>query len=259
MISEPQLLSDPFLQQPTATSVRVVWFTEFAGSSHTVAYGTNLHQKASAITTKLSRTREDQKSKVGNQTLENQVYQQLTRRDVWRHEAEIDGLTPNIRVPYQVTSVREDGKGVSSKVFSLAPSPKPGTSLKILLTSDHQLMPMVSANLQKVVETVGQVDAVFHAGDLVNLPDRASEWFDDHRGGAFFPCLQGRARYQLEKNGIQTLYQGGELIQHAPIFPTIGNHEVMGRFSTESSLSEQFNDAFPRSVAEQLINSTQSY
>ena len=252
MISESQLLSDPFLQQPTATSVRVVWFTEFAGSSHTVAYGTNLHQKASAITTKLSRTREDQKSKVGNQTHENQVYQQLTRRDVWRHEAQVDGLISNTRVPYQVTSVREDSKGVSSKIFSLAPSPKPGTSLKILLTSDHQLMPMVSANLQKVVETVGQVDAVFHAGDLVNLPDRASEWFDDHRGGAFFPCLQGRARYQLEKNGIQTLYQGGELIQHAPIFPTIGNHEVMGHFSTESSLSEQFNDAFPRSVAEQL-------
>ncbi|CCQ60429.1 hypothetical protein CWATWH0401_3766 [Crocosphaera watsonii WH 0401] len=26
----------------------------------------------------------------------------------------------------------------------------------------------------------------FFAGDLVNIPDRASEWFDDKRGGAFF-------------------------------------------------------------------------
>ena len=50
---------------------------------------------------------------------------------------------------------------------------------------------MVAANLQKVVETIGKIDAVFFAGDLVNIPERASEWFDDKRGGAFFPCLQG--------------------------------------------------------------------
>ena len=30
------LLTDPFLQRPTADSVRVVWFTEFAGQRHTV-------------------------------------------------------------------------------------------------------------------------------------------------------------------------------------------------------------------------------
>ena len=50
---------------------------------------------------------------------------------------------------------------------------------------------MTPANLQKVVETVGRVDAVFFAGDLVNIPDRASEWFDDARGLAFFPWLTG--------------------------------------------------------------------
>jgi len=45
-------------------------------------------------------------------------------------------------------------------------------TLKILLTSDHQLKPMTAANLQKVVETVERVDAVFFVGDLVNVPDR---------------------------------------------------------------------------------------
>lgn len=30
------LLSDPWLQLPTNNSVRVVWFTEFSGDSHTV-------------------------------------------------------------------------------------------------------------------------------------------------------------------------------------------------------------------------------
>ena len=35
----PHLLTDPFLQLPTDSSVRVAWFTEFAGTRHLVAYG----------------------------------------------------------------------------------------------------------------------------------------------------------------------------------------------------------------------------
>ena len=235
------LLSDPFLQLPTADSVRVVWFTEFISDRSFVKYGRQLEQETEATTTKLSRVREDQYSLVEPE------YTQTRARDIWRHEAIITGLTPNQRVPYQVVSVK--GKEViSSKEFTLASNPTPDTPLKILLTSDHQLMPMTAANLQKVGETVGRVDAVFFAGDLVNVPDRASEWFDDRRGGAFFPGLQGRANYQLG----DTVYQGGEIIQYAPLFTALGNHEVMGRFSTTKSLKEQFADAIPRSVARQL-------
>ena len=251
MTSELYLLTDPFLQLPTENSVRVVWFTEFPGSHHSVAYGEDLSQIAIATTTKLSRTREDEKSHVGEQTQEGQVYPQLTGRNLWRHEAEVTGLTPGIRIPYRVTSIGE-GQSVSSNIFTLAPKPLPETPLKILLTSDHQLKPMIAANLQKVVETVGKVDAVFFAGDLVNTPDRASEWFDDNRGNAFFPCLQGRAHYELHKNNLKTVYQGGALIQHAPLFAAIGNHEVMGRFSMDSSLHDQFDDAIPRTVAQAL-------
>lgn len=248
MTSPPQLLSAPFLQSPTETSVRVVWFTEFAGSEHIVAYGQNRNQTA-ATTTKLSRTREDQKSRVGDQTQDGQVY---IMRDIWRHEAEVTGLTPGARFPYSVTSVREDGKTVSSAEFTLASKPTPLTPLKILLTSDHQLKPMTAANLQKVVETVGRVDAVFFAGDLVNVADRASEWFDDNLGGALFPCLQGRANYELDKNGVKTSYTGGEIIQHAPLFTAIGNHEVMGRFSKGGSLNDEFEQAIPRAAAQQI-------
>lgn len=240
--STPQLLSDPFLQLPTTNSVHVVWFTEFAGSDHKVAYGDNLKSSAKATTSKLSRVREDRDSRLGkSQKARNK---QLTKRDIWRHEAEVTGLTSNARVSYRVTSVREDGKAFSSGKYTLAPKPTPGAALKILLTSDHQLKPMVAANLQKVVETVG-IDGVFMAGDLVNIPDRASEWFDDNRGGAFFPCLQGKANYKLAK----TVYKGGEIIQHAPIFTAIGNHEVMGRFGNDS-LSGEFDDAFPRKLAQ---------
>lgn len=243
-MNAPQLLTDPFLQLPTASSVRVVWFTEFAGTLHTVAYGTDLEQTATAATRQLSRSREDAKS----QTV--QPYAQVTDRPIWRHEAEVTGLTPDRRVPYHVLSVREDGARVQSAVFTLAPKPPPGRPLKILLTSDHQLKPLVSANLQKVVETVDHIDLVLFAGDLVNVPDRASEWFDDTRGGAFFPALQGRATYELDKAGVKTRYRGGEIIQHAPMYTTIGNHEVMGRFSSETSLHDQFGDAFPRALIE---------
>jgi hypothetical protein len=252
MTSVPQLLTDPFLQLPTATSVRVVWFTEFAGVSHIVTYGENLKLTAKANTTKLSRTREDQQSRVANQTKDGEVYQKPVQRDIWRHEAEVIGLTPDVRVNYRVTSVREDNESVNSDVFSLAATPKPGTPLKILLTSDHQLKPMTSANLQKVVETVGRVDAVWFAGDLVNVSDRASEWFDDHGGGALFPGLQGRAKYHMTHDGVKTIYTGGQIIQYAPMFTCIGNHEVMGRFARAGSLDGEFDDPIPRVVAQKI-------
>jgi hypothetical protein len=239
------LLSDPFLQLPTSNSVRVVWFTEWKGDRHKVIYGENLEHSVEAITSQLSRTQEDRDSQVENN------YQQPTPRNIWRHEAIVTGLKPNQPIPYKVVS-QENEQKISSEVFTLQAAPQPGTPLKILLTSDHQLMPMTAANLQKVAETVGKVDAVFFAGDLVNISDRASEWFDDKRGGAFFPCLQGRAYYQLEKAGVTTIYRGGELIQHAPLFPALGNHEVMGRFSASKSLKEQFNDPIPQVQAEKF-------
>ncbi|XHX79021.1 MAG: metallophosphoesterase [Stenomitos frigidus ULC029] len=244
MSAKPTLLTEPFLQLPTESSVQVVWFTEFAGTKHTVAYGDAFTQTATANTTQLSRTREDAESKLA------QKYDRVTVRPIWRHEAEVKGLKPDRRVPYRVTSVREDGVTVHSETYTLTAKPSSGKPLKILLTSDHQIKPMVAANLQKVVETVGHVDLILFAGDLINVADRASEWFDDNCGGSFFPALQGRACYELEKNGVKTRYNGGAIIQNAPMYTAIGNHEVMGRFSTDDSLDEQFNNTVPYEVAE---------
>jgi len=245
------LLSDPFLQLPTRHSVRVVWFTEFPGVQHTLTYGHSLEQNAIATTQKLTRVREDQDSRLPQFSNDNQSSQEPEFRGIWRHEAQAANLSPEERVPYYITSIREDGQSIRSREFTLSPLPLPGKPVKILLTSDHQQKPMTAANLQKVAETA-QVDAVFMAGDLVNVPDRASEWFDDSRGGAFFPCLQGNASYQLEQNGTQTTYSGGELIQHVPLYTAIGNHELMGRFSGSGPLKEQFDDAFPGAIAQQL-------
>lgn len=247
--ASPELLTEPFLQLPEANSVQVVWFTEFAGAQHFVDYGNRLEQRVNAVTTKLSRLREDQDSRVGSP---GQIYQKPTYRDIWRHQATVTDLAAGVRSPYRVTSVHENGQQIRSGSYTLAPLPLPNQSLNILLTSDHQLMPLTPANLQKVAETIRPVDALFLAGDLVNIPDRASEWFDDNRGSAFFPSLQGRTRRLVERNGTQAVYRGGALIQSAPLFPALGNHEVMGRFSMQTPLSQQYSDAYPVQAAEQL-------
>ncbi|MEM6255574.1 MAG: metallophosphoesterase [Cyanobacteria bacterium P01_D01_bin.156] len=248
MATSDVFLTDPFLQAPTKDSVKVVWFTEFEGRDHTVTYGPS-QTVVAAKTRQLSRTREDAKSSTAT------AYEQVTERPIWRHEANITGLRPGLQLPYFVSSTAPTGAVLRSGQFALSATPPAGQALKILLTSDHQLMPMTAANLQKVEETIDRVDGVFLAGDLVNIPDRASEWFDDTRGGAFFPCLQGRGNYTLKKDGTSTTYKGGQLIQSAPLFPALGNHEVMGRYSTTVGLNDQFNDPAPWNAAKRLYNS----
>ena len=255
MPTQTKLLSDPFLQLPTVSSIQVVWFTEFEGTQHFVEYGHG--NKTAAATMLLSQTYEDSASQVSAQT-----YTELTRREIWRHEATVKDLVPGERIFYRVISVPTDGQVVYSDFFTLSPAPAVGQPVKILLTSDHQLKPMVPANLQKVKETVGQIDGVFFAGDLVNVPDRGSEWFDSAKGAPLFPSLQGRAQYALTKTDATTtsttIYKGGEIIQHAPLFSVIGNHEVMGRASKTDTLNRQFANTLPRNLVSQFYLTPQN-
>ncbi len=253
MAKELRLLTDPFLQLPTRNSVQVVWFTEFRGSGHFVRWGPTFENRAEATSFRLSRMYEDDGSHPGPDHRPPKV---TTKRAIWRHEAVLSGLRRGVRVPYVVTSRRE-AVGVSSAVFSAAALPAPGQALRILLTSDHQLKPMTPANLEKVVAIEGHVDAVFFAGDLVKVPDRASEWFDDGRGLAFFPALQGRAEHAPRRETVNetsgrlsaVTYRGAAIVQHAPLFAAIGNHDVMGRFNPDRPLHEQFRDPRPLGVA----------
>lgn len=265
--SEPvgslDLLTDPFLQLPGETDVHVVWNTEFPGDANVVLVGdgvadldaTELAAAAtgtpptgvevfSATTAQYSRLAEDAESHIPDDA--KPPADVIAPRAVWRHEALVTGLEHGARQPYRVVSVA-DGEIAGSRTFTLAPAARPGDPIRILLTSDHQAMPNTPANLQMAAETLGRLDAVFFAGDLVNIPDRASEWFDDTRGGAFFPVLQGNAS-RASTNG--EVYTGGEIIQHAPLFPAVGNHEVQGRIDGATSLAASYNSAVPRAVAE---------
>ncbi|WP_084469890.1 metallophosphoesterase family protein [Jiangella gansuensis] len=258
------LLTDPFLQAPKADGVNVVWFTEYAGDAHVVLLGESVGRlgmaqlKAAAMgarlpgirrveaeTTRLSQVAEDAASNVPADRRPAPA-DGVVERAVWRHEATLTGLTAGERVPYRVVSTQRARFGASG-TFRLQPAPVAGQDLRILLTSDHQAMVNTPANLQKAAETIGDIDAVFLAGDLVNIPDRASEWFDDTRGSAFFPVLQGNGG-RVATNGRS--YAGGEIIQNAPLYPAVGNHEVQGRRAGATSLNTSFNAPVPRAVAE---------
>ncbi len=221
------LLTEPYLQLPTESTVTVAWFTDFVGTEHAVVYGEYLENTVRAVTTRMSRSFEDHQSDLFDAAGER-LYDSFTERGVWRHEAIVTGLEPGERVSYYVTST--DGSEVGrSHVYTLQANPRPGTPLTIVLTSDQQNRAMSPGTFQKLVETVGIPDAVLFAGDFVDNPHRASEWFDrrNEERPAFFPSLQGTFRTLFPDHP----YTGGAVLQYAPVFGTIGNHETPGRFA----------------------------
>lgn len=217
------LLTEPMLQNPGIDSVHVVWFTDSETKDNKIIYGEA--KEIQADTTKLSRMRTFSGKKV----------------NVWRHEGIVTGLPQyhgeeEERLPYCVES-----DGIRSKQYYLQALPQEGTKLNILLTSDGQLKDMVAANIQMAEKTVGHIDAVFYAGDLVNIPDQADEWFDFGDPNSFFSVLQGHGKKELN----QVVYQGAPILQEAPMYTAPGNHEFMGRYSDAYDIGLQFNDVMP--------------
>ncbi|MEE4382653.1 MAG: hypothetical protein V2J02_11705 [Pseudomonadales bacterium] len=239
-----QILTDPMLTGPTADGVVVVWYSSLADAEHEVVYGDALDQRASAQTTRMTQLFEDSGSSIaGLPEAAPAAGEAVEDRAVYRHAARVTGLDADRRVPYYAITRVGDAE-FRSRVFTLQPLPSPDRPVKLLLTSDQQNRAMSPANFEKVVETVGRVDAVLFAVDYVDTPNRASEWFDrdDESRPAFFPVLQGR----FQELFPQHPYRGGEILQHAPIFGTIGNHESPGRFDRTANLNFQDNEPRPR-------------
>ena len=243
-----QIITDPMLTGPQEGEVSVVWYSTVQGDSHRVMVGDRLDQSFAANTTVMSQLFEDESSQVFGRPIGTPAEgEAVVQQTIYRHEARVTGLAANQRVPYIAISTIND-VDFKSEAFSLQPLPEPDQPVKILVTSDQQNRAMSPANFEKVVETVGLVDAVLFAGDLVDTPNRASEWFyrDNEGRPAFFPALQGNFD-QLFPNHP---YRGGEILQHAPLFGTIGNHESPGRFNRSQSLGAQDGDPRPRWFAQ---------
>ena len=257
----PTLLTDPFLQLPGDRQVNVVWFTEQPGDAHFVLTGEGIEAldadqaEAAAAgdvdgvtahpaeTMKLSRMAEDADSVVSDAPAPEDG---IVARDVYRHEATVTGVAAQGSTPYRVVSLI-DGQAVLSDVYAAKDHFTPDEDVTMLLTSDHQQKDNAPANLQWAAETLGDIDVALVAGDLVNVPDRASEWFDHEGGIAFFAGMQGNANFTAP-NG--ETYDGGEIAQNAVIYPVIGNHEIQGRIDGQTSLDHSFNYPVPREVAE---------
>jgi hypothetical protein len=212
----PALLTEPYLLDPGPGRVRVVWFTDEAAGPHLVELGDG--RRIEAASSVVRELRDDQG----------------VRLTVHRHAAELGGLGAG-RIPYHVRSGSD-----ASATYPLRGAVPAGVPVRLLLTSDHQLMPMVAANVEVAAATVGpELDGVLFAGDLVNVPDRASDWFSRPR--AFFRVLGGRADAPLHGRA----YRGAPLISSAPLYPAIGNHEVMGNRPGLTGLRERFDDPAP--------------
>ncbi len=239
------LLTDPILQLPKKHSVQVVWYTSFRGKEHALVLGEE-KRRLPVTSTQLSRMLEDADSEISDDVrkqLGQATKAGVRERAVFRHVATAEALKPGERLPYLVESVDDAGTRFRSDAFTLQPLPTSDQSVSLLLTSDQQNQPMSAANYQKVVETTGAIDAILFAGDFVDHPNRASEWFDraNPKRPAFYPVLQGR----LDQLGA-TAFRGGALLQHAVLFGAVGNHDVSGRWRPEANdIKTMFNDPQP--------------
>ncbi len=243
-------MSEPMLQNPGDTSVYVQWFTEGEGKNHEVMLfedgpATEPTRTVKATTVKMSRLRGGKTEATANDA--------SIDANIYKHVALIEGLPVNTgrnanRVLYKIQS---DGK--KSRMYSLASNPAKGTNVKVLLTSDHQIKQMCAANIEAVMSAVGRVDAVWLAGDIVDVSDRAYDWF--YADNAFIRVMTGKAGSKVEGK----IYKGAPLLQYAPIYTAIGNHDVMGVYSATGDLSVQFNSPIPREVARERLSAKGDY
>lgn len=240
-VSAGQLLTDPFLQMPEKNSVNVVWFTENECTSNQVELfegGTNVAatRTIDATTSVPERIRDESGAK----------------HTVYRHEAVVDNLPaftgkPKEKIPYRVVS-----DGTASGVYALQAQAQPGAPLRILLTSDIQKKNMVAANMQMLYKKFGAVDAVFANGDIVDRGDAYEDWFSHEC--SYFRVMQGKTSHVVSKK-TNIAYTGAPLLQQAPSYAAIGNHETMGVYKGDASgntLNSEFNNPKTRAYAEAL-------
>lgn len=276
--TSPRMLTDPYLQAPGPDHVHVRWLTNYADGHHAVLLGPPVDGPGVAAqhtppedarvvvaeTVQVPRLFEDARSAIPDPPAQGE------QQRVFRHEARVDGLNPGQRRVYWVRSTPPVGPAQLSGPFTLAPAAPQNGSVTLLLTSDFQQKPNALANYAAVAARHPALDGILFAGDLVNHPRRASHYMLRHRDGwhraeapvpdpGLFDALQGRHRMTVP----DAPFAGGALLQHAPLFPAVGNHEISGRFRLNRTpparsdgpidIGAMFGDPQPRWYARHLL------
>ncbi|TVR48999.1 MAG: hypothetical protein EA425_13270 [Puniceicoccaceae bacterium] len=156
--------------------------------------------------------------------------------EVFRHEVRLTGLGDGRPRLYALWRSHPRDERVAGP-FRLQVAPAPGQGARLLLTSDFQNGPAAALSCRQALRTAGRIDAVLYGGDMVNVPNRAAEWFGPLDDGklSFFQILASSS--------------GAPLLSEAPLFPAIGNHEIMGPSSAASDQNVVFNSPRPEWAA----------
>lgn len=257
---------EPILLNPTSNGVTVEWFTQGSCDlNEVILYADNglMDNKNGSDMSEADSDTNKQTNNAGEENIiriiqadnvklsrmrggkkESNCNNPNTDADIYRHRAHVDELPVNRghlsdRIGYRVRS-----NDTYSEKYSLASVPAEGVPVRILLTSDHQIKPMTAANIQKVYETVGNVDAVFVNGDIVDVIDRSYDWF--YADNAFLRVMTGTANDKVASKK----YYGAPILQQAPIYTAMGNHDYMGVYDNNKDLAYQFNNPRPQDAAE---------
>src|SRR5262245_21249286 len=167
----PQFVIAPYLQFPTQTAITVMWETPGLGTS-VVEFG----------------------------LAASEMKKVEGKKDATIHEVKLDGLEPETKYVYRVSSVLGDGTTIISPLYQFMTAVKAESAFTFCVIGDTQKNPKMTAKVAKVMFD-RRPHFVMHCGDVVdNGPDKA-EWVHE----LFGPCA--------------------ELFARAAIFPTIGNHE----------------------------------
>jgi predicted phosphodiesterase len=170
-VEAPKFVIAPYLQYPTQTSITVMWETPGPGTS-VVEYGLSV----------------------------SEMKRVEGAKDATIHEVRLDGLGPETRYVYRVSSTLADGTTIAGAVLQFMTAVKADSAFSFAVVGDTQKNPRMTAKVAKVMYD-RRPHFVVHCGDVVDSgPDKA-EWVHE----LFAPCA--------------------ELFARCPVFPTIGNHE----------------------------------
>src|SRR4051794_19210391 len=134
-VEAPRFVIAPYLQYPTQTSITVMWETPGPATS-VVEYGLNASEMKKVEGAK----------------------------DATIHEVKLDGLEPETRYVYRVSSTLAGGTTIPSGILQFMTAVKAGSAFSFAVVGDTQKNPKMTAKVAKVMYD-RRPHFVMHCGD----------------------------------------------------------------------------------------------